>query len=117
MDLVKCSELCTLPEIQPLAITTEGNVWVRLGWLHRLNTKDHQGYTPLIQLMEGYIERVDLARLLLDSGADINLCNRFGYTALILAVRKDRKESVKLLLKCAPPACLTIHTYQCSMLD
>ena len=48
----------------------------------------------------------DLVRLLLDEGANINLVNCNGRTAIILAIEHNREEIVKMLLDMNPPPIL-----------
>lgn len=74
-----------------------------------INTPDDIGYTALMYASANY--QVDTVRLLLEQGANPNLINIFGNTALILAVKKrgygvwrdsfkkETCEIVELLLK------------------
>lgn len=44
-------------------------------------------------------KRIDITRLLIEYGADINATNKiFGITALMKAARNGQKETVKMLL-------------------
>jgi len=60
--------------------------------------KDNDGWTPLMcASSNGHTE---CAKLLLDSGADVNIKSNDGWTPLMWASSKGRTECVKLLLEC-----------------
>jgi len=58
-----------------------------------INTKDSKnGNTAIFKIQD------DTTKFLIDAGADINIQNNYGNTALILASQSSLYESVKLLL-------------------
>jgi ankyrin repeat protein len=61
-----------------------------------VNHADENGWTPLYWTIR--YDRVDICRLLLDSGADVNYKNNYGNNPLIIAVIDDRIDIIKLLL-------------------
>lgn len=62
-----------------------------------LNDFDEYGYTPLIQT--AIVNDVEKARVILDAGADVNLADLTGRTALHWAVDNDNHDLVQLLLE------------------
>ena len=60
-----------------------------------LNIDDY-GYTPLIYV--SISNQIEIAKLLLNAGADVNIQNNTGSTALIYAAYAKQIEIVKLLL-------------------
>lgn len=61
-----------------------------------INKQDERGYTTLmIAILDNLIE---LAKLLIDKGADVNIENEFGDTALIYISDMGNLELAKLLL-------------------
>ena len=57
---------------------------------------DNYGYTPLIYV--SISNQIEIAKLLLNAGADVNKQNNIGSTALIYAAYNNNIEIVKLLL-------------------
>lgn len=55
------------------------------------------GYTPLI-ILAAQGNKTDLADLLIDRGAEVNLTDEDGWSPLFLASKKAHKDIVKLLL-------------------
>ncbi|MCM0043092.1 MAG: ankyrin repeat domain-containing protein [Burkholderiaceae bacterium] len=75
----------------------------RYPWL--VNVQAKEGTTPLMIIAERPFEHkgaavnaVDIARILLDRGADINAQNSNGRTALYFAIREGNADLVRLLL-------------------
>lgn len=62
-----------------------------------LDYLDDFGYTPLIQT--AIVNNVEMAKLVLDAGADANFADLTGRTALHWAVDNDNHDLVKLLLE------------------
>ena len=60
-----------------------------------LNIDDY-GYTPLIYV--SISNQIEIAKLLLNAGADVNIQNNTGSTALIYAAYNNNIEIIKLLL-------------------
>ena len=63
-----------------------------------VNYQDAHGITPLI-LAASQPEDIDMARLLLQKGADVDAVDPSGRTALMLAVQAKRSDLVHLLLE------------------
>ena len=61
------------------------------------DTAEPSGYTALMRASEW--GRLDIARLLIDSGADVNHKARDNVSPLTLAGKKDRGDVVRLLLE------------------
>ncbi len=69
-----------------------------LEWSPELvGARDSFGRTPLA--IVAALGRADVARLLLDRGADVNATDRFGDTPLTLAVWRGSRPVVRLLLQ------------------
>lgn len=64
----------------------------------RVGAKDACGYTALMHA-SGSKSHHELARVLLEAGANPNMCNRFGRTALHDAAGASDKKAVQLLLE------------------
>jgi ankyrin repeat protein len=66
-----------------------------------IHAKDIDGSTPLHHCLTSYTNSTTLsmARQLLKAGADPNLQNRFGFTALFEPVMAAKFDAVKLLLE------------------
>jgi ankyrin repeat protein len=61
-----------------------------------INAKSAAGFTPLHKAAEA--NRVEIIKLLLDSGADINALDMFGDSALAIAERYGALDAVELLM-------------------
>ncbi len=59
--------------------------------------KDFNGNTSLIRAT--YNNNIEIVKLLLNAGADIDNQNNDGYTALIYAAYKNNKEIIELLIE------------------
>jgi ankyrin repeat protein len=65
-----------------------------------VNAKDEwHGQTALMRAVGNHEPHPDVARVLIEHGADVNLRSKAGLTALLLAVRQHDVESVRLLLE------------------
>ena len=80
-------------------------VQVLLGIKADINARNVKGWTPLYQLSEnpGYSDSLqspaNVARVLLEHGADVNACSDNRCTPLHIAVRRKRVELVRVLLE------------------
>ena len=63
-----------------------------------LNTFCQHNYSPLLSTLYPGQEYVELTQLLLDNGADVNIKNKYGETALLFAIRRRKVDSCALLL-------------------
>lgn len=63
------------------------------------DTRSPTGRTPLMEAAEG--GHVELIQLLLSAGADPNLVDDSGHSALLLAVRRDRRDAADALMEVA----------------
>lgn len=77
--------------------TSSMNVLLKHIRKSQVNTADKAGNMPLH--LAAAANRLDAARLLIDTGADIDARDASGNTPLILAVLANSKEMVKLLLQ------------------
>ena len=69
-------------------------------WLSRpsINALDNLGYTPINRALEyGYM---NIAKLLIEKGANVNIKNNFGNSPLHFTANKNDEEMVQLLIKC-----------------
>ena len=62
-----------------------------------VDQRDPQGVTPL--MVAAYNGNADLAKFLVDKGADVNAKTKRGSTPLMAAVQSGNKEMVKFLLE------------------
>lgn len=60
-----------------------------------LNILQDEYDTPLMNA----VKRADILKLLIDNGANVNLQNHFGKTALMYAIQYDNLEAVKILVE------------------
>ena len=60
-----------------------------------LNNKDSDDYTPLIYAC--YVQQNKIAKLLIESGADVTIANKKGETALSILNKQSNKEVLDLL--------------------
>lgn len=67
----------------------------------KISARDVAGYTPLHHCLTAYGNKqtLDMAKILLKSGADPNLQNRFGASPLFECVMTAQYDSIELLLK------------------
>lgn len=63
-----------------------------------INAKDANGDTALIFAVKKPIVNIDILKMLIHSGADLNAQNNDGATALIWATILNHKEVVKILI-------------------
>lgn len=63
-----------------------------------VNNADINGFTPLMHAA-GVEDRYHMLEMLLDAGADINATSNDDQSALILAARMQRSESLRILVK------------------
>jgi ankyrin repeat protein len=66
-----------------------------------LGARDARGYTPLMHAVESKHASVEIVRLLLDHGADLNqTCQQYGaeYTVAAIGLAAGDPEKVRLLL-------------------
>lgn len=60
-----------------------------------INKQNEYGYTAL--MYASYFNNIEIAKLLLDKGADVNVRDKYGDTALTWAIRNNNIELAKLL--------------------
>ena len=63
-----------------------------------VNASDSSDWTPLMEISSHQHERIELVRLLLKHGADVNAQNKHGYTAVTIAASKRKLQTVRTLL-------------------
>lgn len=61
-----------------------------------LNTKNNLNQTPLILAIKYY--KLEMIEAIIDSGANLDLCDNEGNTALIISSKLDRVDIIKILL-------------------
>ena len=62
-----------------------------------LDEKRGDGYTPLsLSIMSS--KNTDIAKILLQAGADVDLVSKVGVSPLFFAIKTQNKEAIKLLL-------------------
>ena len=71
-----------------------------------VNRQDNEGITPLMEAAS--IRSSELVRLLLEHGADANIKDRGGRTAMDIA-RKKRNKEVSAILKASLAKAIEIH--------
>ncbi len=70
-----------------------------------INCQDAGGFTPLMIIIErsinqiSYPEKIEIVKLLIEHGAEIDIFNNFKMNALIIAVIEGYLEIVKLLIE------------------
>ena len=57
-----------------------------------INCQDHSGVTALLHASCGYFPKEDTIKLLLERGADVNLCSTSGVSPLFALVRGIERE-------------------------
>jgi len=60
---------------------------------------DNEGNTPLLAVAKKFTETCITARVLIEEGANVNVVNEKGETALLLALRTGNRELAKFLLQ------------------
>jgi len=81
----------------PFLENSQSSLLLENASVEEMNAIDHKGNTPLIwAVSEG---RGDIVRLLVDSGADVNIQNFEGVTALYLAVERGDTEICTYLME------------------
>ena len=80
-------------------------VWVLLGFKADVNARDTDNWTPLYSLSDGSQfsnssqSHANVARVLLEHGADVNACSNRQVTPLHLGVRRKNVDLVRVLLE------------------
>src|SRR5581483_4178 len=62
------------------------------------NVQDRNVWTPLMTLLKQYVDSPGLLKLLLDTGADVNLAAHDGTTCLMVAADRGKADALPLLL-------------------
>ena len=74
---------------------------INMGLIKNINytSKDNVGDTLLIAIARSYYTDINIVKLLIDKGANINLVNNYQSTALLIASFHNKIEMVKLLIE------------------
>ncbi|WP_236145064.1 ankyrin repeat domain-containing protein [Nostoc sp. CMAA1605] len=73
-------------------------VLLKAGANPNISTEDNQGYSPLMLALDNPPFKVEIFRILLDAGADVNCRSSDNITVLMMAVDCHNLEAVQLLI-------------------
>lgn len=80
------------------AIHETDDIKVLRKFIHEIDCKDEDGWTPLMNVVNQYENNIELVRFFLSFNSNINYQNKDGCSAIYLAVDNGDIEMVKYLV-------------------